>query len=78
MAVAKKSNPIDAMNYEQALAELEGIITDLENEAGGLENSVTMFERGKALLQHCQKLLDQAELKVRRLEEDGSLSAIEE
>ena len=78
MAVAKKSNPIDAMNYEQALAELEGIITDLENEAGGLENSVTMFERAKALLQHCQKLLDQAELKVRRLEEDGSLSAIEE
>jgi len=78
MAVAKKSNPIDAMNYEQALAELEGIIADLENETGGLEKSVTMFERGKSLLQHCQKLLDEAELKVRKLEEDGSLSSIEE
>jgi len=78
MAVAKKSNPIDAMNYEQALAELEGIIADLENETGGLEKSVTMFERGKSLLQHCQKLLDEAELKVHKLEEDGSLSSIEE
>ena len=76
--MAKKSNPIDAMTYEQALEELEGIITDLENGAGGLENSVAMFERGKALLQHCQKVLDHAELKVRRLKGDGSLSAIKE
>ncbi len=76
--MAKKPASIGNLNYEQALAELEEIISKLENEPSGLERSVTMFERGKAIIQHCQKLLDSAELKVRQLEENGSMSPIEE
>jgi len=76
--MAKKPVSIGNLNYEQALAELEEIISKLENEPSGLERSVTMFERGKAIIQHCQKLLDSAELKVRQLEENGSMSTIEE
>lgn len=73
--MVKKAASTEKLNYEQALAELEEIITSLENEPSGLEKSVGMFERGKALIQHCQKLLDSAELKVRQLEEDGSVSS---
>ena len=62
--MAKKPASTEKLNYEQALAELEEIITSLENEPGGLKKSVGMFERGKTLIQHCQKLLDSAELKV--------------
>jgi len=76
--MVKKPASIGNLNYEKALAELEEIISKLENEPSGLERSVTMFERGKALIQHCQKLLDSAELKVQQLEEDGSMSPIEE
>ena len=76
--MAKKSASIGNMNYEQALAELEEIISKLENEPSGLERSVAMFERGKAIIKHCQKLLDSSELKVRQLEEDGSTSPLEE
>ena len=76
--MAKKPASIENLNYEQALAELEEIISNLENEPSGLEQSVAMFERGKTLIQHCQKVLDRAELKVQQLEEDGSLSPLEE
>ena len=76
--MAKKPASIENQNYEQALAELEEIISNLENEPTGLEKSVAIFERGKALIQHCQKLLDSAEMKVRQLEEDGSMSRLED
>jgi len=74
--MAKKPASTENLNYEKALTELEEIISSLENEPSGLEKSVGMFERGKALIQHCQKLLDSAELKVQQLEEDGSVSSI--
>jgi len=76
--MAKKPSSAQTLNYEQALAELDELISALENEPGGLEKSVTKFERGKALIKHCQKLLDTAELKVRQLEEDGSISSLDE
>ena len=76
--MAKKPASVENYNYEQALAELEKIISNLENEPSGLEKSVAIFERGKALIQHCQKLLDSAEMKVRQLEEDGSMSRLED
>ena len=74
--MAKKTSSAKTLNYEQALAELDELITNLEQEPGGLEKSVSMFERGKTLLAQCQKLLDSAELKVRKLEEDGSTSSL--
>jgi exodeoxyribonuclease VII small subunit len=74
--MAKKSASIKDLNYEQALAELEKIISGLEDSPGRLDESVALFERGKALIQHCQKLLDNAELKVRQLENDGSMTPI--
>jgi exodeoxyribonuclease VII small subunit len=37
-----------------------------------------LFERGRALLSHCQKLLDKAELKVRTLGQDEKNEDAEE
>jgi exodeoxyribonuclease VII small subunit len=73
--MAKKPTSTEKLDYEEAMAELEIILSNLENESSGLEKSVEMFERGKLLIQHCQKLLDSAELKVKQLEEDGSTSS---
>ena len=74
--MAKKPTSSEKLDYEEAMAELEVILSNLENEPRGLEKSVEMFERGKSLIQHCQKLLNSAELKVKHLEEDGSTSSI--
>lgn len=68
---------IKDLKYEQALEELEAVIGQLEEDNNGLEVSVKLFERGMMLIRHCQKLLDEAELKVRQLEEDGSTTPVE-
>ena len=65
-----KKNPsmVAALTYEQAMLELEDIVTQLEGDARDLEDVLRLFERGKALAAHCQQLLEKAELKVRLLE----------
>lgn len=64
---------IGTLSYEQAFAELEAIINGLETNQKTLDESLTLFERGQALAQRCADLLDQAELRVRKLSGDGDL-----
>lgn len=66
--MGKTDKEVEKLSYEQALAELEGIVQQLENQSLALEATLALFERGKTLLAHCQTLLDRAELKVRELE----------
>ena len=49
------------------MSELETIVAALESNQGTLEESMALFERGQALVQHCTGLLDKAELKVRQV-----------
>ncbi|KPL71366.1 hypothetical protein ADN00_16800 [Ornatilinea apprima] len=65
--MAKKTSDVEKLSYEQAFAELEQIIATLENEQPTLDEATALFERGQALMQHCASLLDQAELKIRKL-----------
>jgi exodeoxyribonuclease VII small subunit len=65
---------ISELSFESAYAELETIITRLESGELPLEESVTLFERGRTLSDHCQALLDKAELRVSQLTSDGRIS----
>lgn len=76
--MTKQLANIQDMTYEQALAELENLLSALESETKDLGSTVALFERGKALISHCQQLLEKAELKVRQLMENGELVDIEE
>ena len=67
---------INELSFEAAYAELETIIEKLESGDLPLEDSVDLFERGRKLTQHCQTLLDKAELRVNQLNDDGSTSAL--
>jgi exodeoxyribonuclease VII small subunit len=64
------------LSFETAYAELEAIITQLDSGDLPLEESVTLFERGRRLAQHCQTLLDSAELRVSQLLDDGQVEAL--
>jgi len=59
------------LSFEAAYAELEDIIARLDSGDLPLEDSVALFERGRKLAQHCQSLLDTAELRVSQLLDDG-------
>ena len=63
----QKAIPVEEMTYEQALAELEEITRQLEENPPALEQTLVLYERGQSMAKHCTKLLDQAELKIRQL-----------
>ena len=68
---------MDELSYEEARAELESIVSALEEGNQKLEESMALFERGQALMKRCNELLEGAELKVRTLS-GGELTAFEE
>ena len=64
---------IAQMGFEQALAELEAIVQALESDEQPLEEALRLFARGQALLAHCTRLLEEAELQVRQVVGDEVL-----
>jgi exodeoxyribonuclease VII small subunit len=58
---------IEDMSFEDALKELESVVQDLEGGQVPLEKSIALYERGEALKAHCEKKLNDAELKVERI-----------
>lgn len=77
--MSEKNADIKKMTFEQALAELEKIVGGLEAGNIALDQSIEQYERGEALREHCQKLLQSAEAKVEkiRIGSDGKPSGTE-
>lgn len=67
------------LTFDEALAELQRTVAELEAGGGPLEASIAGYERGVALHERCAVLLADAELRVRRLVEraGGALEAVE-
>jgi len=61
------------MSFEQALAELETIVQELERGQLDLEAAIQAYERGTRLKEHCSRKLKEAQLRVERISlgEDG-------
>ena len=61
-------------DFESSLKKLEKIVSALEEGALPLEKSIKAFEEGIKLTRHCQKMLSEAELKIKKLvdSDDGS------
>lgn len=69
--VSETPTDIDRMSFDQALAELQGVVGRLETGGLPLESGIELYERGVALHAHCARLLTQAELRVQRLVDGG-------
>ena len=59
--------PIEKMSFEEALAELESVVNNLESGSIPLEESIKLYERGATLKAHCEAKLSSAEEKVARI-----------
>ena len=57
----------DAMTFEEALKELEGIVGRLERGDVPLAESVAIYERGESLKNRCAALLKEAEARVEKI-----------
>jgi exodeoxyribonuclease VII small subunit len=64
MAEAK---PVVEMNFEEAMAALESVVTQLERGDVALEDSIALYERGAKLKEHCAAKLRDAEEKVEKI-----------
>ena len=66
----KMEKSVEEMTYEEALGELEEIVSALEGEQNQLEEAIRLFERGQVLAARCGALLEAAELKVKQVAGD--------
>jgi exodeoxyribonuclease VII small subunit len=58
---------IPGLTFEQALAELEKIVSELESGQAPLERSIEIYERGARLKGHCESRLEAARLRVEKI-----------
>ncbi|HEU0215389.1 MAG TPA: exodeoxyribonuclease VII small subunit [Stellaceae bacterium] len=58
---------IAAMSFEDALAELEGIVRRLESGQVKLDDAIQSYERGAQLKRHCETKLNEAQQRVDRI-----------
>ena len=63
--------PVEEMSFEDAMRELEKVVSDLERGDVPLEQSIALYERGAQLKQHCQTKLKEAEEKVALITQEG-------
>ena len=71
--------PIDRLTFDEALADLQRTVAELEAGGQPLERSIALYERGVALHERCANLLAEAELKVQQLvtRAGGALTTID-
>jgi exodeoxyribonuclease VII small subunit len=56
--------PVEEMSFEEAMAELEAVVGQLERGDVALEASIALYERGAKLKARCEVKLKEAEEKV--------------
>lgn len=69
--MANRSRAPAPLDFEAALAELQGIVQKMESGEQTLEEALASFQRGVELTRACQQGLKEAEQRVEKLVRDG-------
>jgi exodeoxyribonuclease VII small subunit len=72
MAECEEKQP----TFEESLAQLESIVSAIEEGKVGLQDAIKQYEQGMILIQRCRDMLADAEAKVQKLQltEDNRLT----
>ena len=62
---------LEELSFENALAELESVVEKLESGTLDLDQTVTLYQRGRTVAARCQTLLDAVELRIQQLAPNG-------
>lgn len=65
-------------SFEENMQRLEQIVRTMEKGDVPLEESLKLFQEGTALVQNCGKLLDEAELQVKKIASGPDGNPVEE
>lgn len=64
--------------FEESMLRLEQIVRAMEQGDVPLEESLKLFQEGTSLVERCGKLLDEAELQVKKIVADEDGNPVEE
>ena len=70
-------NEIKELKFEEGLKKLEELVTQLDDGDLSLEESISYYEIGIKLKNHCEKLLKTAELKILKISDKEKIVAEE-
>jgi exodeoxyribonuclease VII small subunit len=75
--MGSRKNQAPPKNFEEAVDELERILSEIEGGELGLEETLVKYERGNFLIQHCREVLNSAEKQIELISKgaDGSLQS---
>ncbi|WP_208454644.1 exodeoxyribonuclease VII small subunit [Jannaschia marina] len=65
------ADEIESLSFEEALAQLEEVVTQLDSGDVPLERSIELYARGAKLKEHCDAKLKAAEEKVAQITLDA-------
>ncbi len=75
---AKKTEEIkEKLSVEEAFSKIEEKIHALEKDDISLEDSFKEYQEGMKLLKNCHEAIEEVELKVQKIAENGSLEDFE-
>ena len=66
------------MTFEASMTRLEQIVRTMERGDAPLEESLKLFQEGTELVRNCSKLLEEAELQVKKIMTAPDGSPVEE
>jgi len=64
-----------SLTFEEAFTRLGAMVEDLEAGNLPLDQAARMFEQGMALVRRCTQLLDETELRIAEIRENGGAPA---
>lgn len=60
------------LSFEQAMDQLDTIVTAMESGEIGIEESIARYEEAMQLATHCRKILESAEQRIRKIQLDST------
>ncbi|NYT05487.1 MAG: exodeoxyribonuclease VII small subunit [Methanomicrobiales archaeon] len=57
-------------DYEKRMQELKEIVRKIEDGSVGIDETIALYEKGTRLIRECERLLEEAELTISRLEQE--------
>ena len=69
MAKNSQKNDVGKMSFEDAIKQLTGIVSKIEQGEIPLQDSLEQYERGMTLIKHCKGILEKAEKRIEKISE---------
>jgi len=69
MTAKKKKDDLGEMSFEESIKELTNIVGKIEQGQIPLQDSLSQYEKGMALIKQCRTILEKAEKRIEKISE---------